>query len=45
MKITNFDWKPIFQPLFGRVYVNLLEGIMICPVQPYPCGFEEANLT
>ena len=27
LKITNFYWKLIFQPLSARVYVNLLVGI------------------
>ena len=29
LKITNFQWKLIFQPLSGRVYVILPEGISI----------------
>jgi len=29
LKISHFEWKPVFQPLFARVYVNLPEGITI----------------
>ena len=26
--MTNFLWKLVFQPLSGRVYVNLPEGML-----------------
>ena len=50
LNMTNFQWKLIFQPLSGRVYVNLLEGITYmmdnkkCSRPPTRYDFSHENL-
>jgi hypothetical protein len=34
LKMTNLQWKLVFQRLSGSVYINLLEGIYI--YKPFP---------
>ena len=42
--MTNLLWKLVFQPLSGRVYVNLLEGNMSSIVHDIPSKKSSNNI-